>query len=228
MVCRLGIKGTLYTPDEFWFEISFIPSLDGCSDLGRTSRALLRLVGFSPVLHDIQIYLGPVLLIRMDWRAALRLCTKGSSTTAGESINPIAKSRVLPDRGSLYGLFVRLSAPATPLSMPRKPQPLRRSRCSLRSSQLAPSGRSLIAVPESETQTSESFALASLTSQGVPRSGCPFQSRPGVVAGHRSRRLVGRRGASAVARASNACEGGRRRGGAVPAPAEAGEGRGLR
>ncbi len=48
-------------------------------------------------------------------------------------------------------------------------------------------------MPESKTQTSESFALASLASQGIPLSGCPFQSHPGVVAGRRSRRLFGGR-----------------------------------
>ncbi len=83
----------------------------------------------------------------------------------------------------------------------RKAPAAERSRCSLRASP-AHSLRSFAgSVPEAKPQTSESFALASLTSQGVALSGCPFQSRPGVVAGRRSRRLGGRRRAPAARRA---------------------------
>ncbi len=148
-------------------------------------------------------------LYKRDWQASL-------ATPLGTPRKP------QPPRRSLYKRDWQASL-ATPLGTPRKPQPLRRSRCSLRSSQLAPFGRSLIAV---------------LASQGVPRSGCPFQSRPGVVAGRRERRLGRRRRAPAVrhavrsgrrARVTRAREAGARR--AVRcrrAPAEAGEGRGLR
>jgi len=152
----------------------------------------------------------------------------GSSVVVGEAAQLLCG--VVGIVAALFlGCFykqIRLSLLATPLGMPRKPQPLtgRAARCAPHPAHSLPSVARRVAV---------------LTSQGVPLSGCPFQSRPGVVAGA-SIVAVGRLptfagcpacGAGRSARASNACEGGRWRAATVlsrRAPAEAGEGRGLR
>ncbi len=85
-----------------------------------------------------------------------------------------------PLKRSPSAWLIRLSSLAVPLSMPRKPQPL--------------SGRAARCAPHPARSLRSLAGIAVLASQGVPRSGCPFQSHPGAVAGRRARRLVrGRR-----------------------------------